>query len=79
MKLTHEQILECYSGVKSGEWTNQEVRKDLIKKFESYLIECHYRKDKPWILWKRSTKKLKPCWNKSAYEKLRRKPTQPSV
>ena len=46
MKLTHEQILECYSGVKSGEWTNQ-VRKDLIKKFESYLIECHYRKDKP--------------------------------
>jgi len=45
MKLTHEQILECYSGVKSGEWTNQEVRKDLIKKFESYLIECHYRKE----------------------------------
>ena len=28
-----------------------------------------------WILWKRSTKKLKLCWNKSAYEKLRRKPT----
>ena len=31
-----------------------------------------------WTLWKRSTKKLKPCWNKSAYEKLRRKPTQTS-
>ena len=50
MKLTHEQILECYSGVKSGQWTDQEVREDLIKKFESYLIEYHYRKDKEQIL-----------------------------
>ncbi len=28
-----------------------------------------------WILWKRSTKKLKPCWNKSAYERLRKQAT----
>tara|TARA_B100000519_G_scaffold187241_1_gene183857 strand:+ start:781 stop:924 length:144 start_codon:yes stop_codon:yes gene_type:complete len=44
MKLTHEQILECYSGVKSGQWTDQEVREDLIRKFETYLIEYHYQK-----------------------------------
>ena len=37
------------------------------------------KRGKQWILWKRSTKKLRPCWNKSAYERLRRKPTQPSV
>ena len=39
MKLTHEQILEWYSGVKSGQWTDNEVREDLIKKFESYKIQ----------------------------------------
>ena len=50
MKLTHEQILECYSGVKSGQWTDQEVREDLIRKFETYLIDYHYRKDKGKIL-----------------------------
>jgi len=42
MKLTHEQILECYSGVKKGEWSNHEVRCELIKKFEAYLIDYHY-------------------------------------
>ena len=46
MKLNHEQILECYSGVKSGEWTDATVREDLIKKFESYLIEYHFRTNK---------------------------------
>jgi len=46
MKLTHEQILECYSGVKSGQWTDPEVREELIKRFESYLIEYHYRTNK---------------------------------
>ena len=46
MKLTHEEILECYSGIKSGKWTNLEVRKELIKKFESYLIDCHYTTNK---------------------------------
>ena len=45
MKLTHEQILECYSGVKSGQWTNQEVREDLIRKFETYLIEYHFKQN----------------------------------
>ena len=50
MKLTHEQILECYSGVKSGQWSDQEVREDLIRKFETYLIDYHFRKDKEQIL-----------------------------
>ena len=45
MKLTHEQILECYSGVKSGQWRDPEVREDLIEKFETYMIQYTLQKD----------------------------------
>jgi len=44
MKLTHEQILECYSGVKKGQWHDPEVREDLIEKFEAYMIDYTLQK-----------------------------------
>ena len=39
MKFNHEQLVEIYSGVKEGCWTNQEIREELIKKLENYFIQ----------------------------------------
>ena len=40
-----------------------------------WRLALEMTEEEVWTLWKRSTKKLKPCWNKSAYERLRKQAT----
>ena len=45
MKFRHHQLVEIYSALKEGCWINLEIRNELIKRLEDYLIRVAMHND----------------------------------
>ena len=45
MRFSHQEYVEIYSALKNGCWVNHQVKEDLIKQLEQYLIRAACHKD----------------------------------